>query len=329
MSNKIKKACLAFALASLVGVSAGVSACGTSKHPNARITIEFKGETYVIDYILYRNMYPQTVQHFIELADEGFYDNTLIHDYKSTDWVTGAYSYNGEVETTDDVGNVSMVASDYASAYSRGDSGMTQYLEANSKEKAYYDLVTEGIKNNKFSASVFTQTNIDKNGNEIVSVDNALPTLIGEFSDNGHRIEDDKGLKATYGTLKMFYYKKEIKHVYVRDSFGVIVPRDYGNNCATSLFSMQVATGTAYSVDKYAVFGQFKNDKAKEVMDDLKDAISDYTAELGATSKWSMSVKINVDREDKFADDSGRDIDTSFTVTSLPLIIRSIKITKH
>ena len=328
MSKKIKKALIALALAGIVGVSVGASACGTSKHPNARITIEFNEETYVIDYMLYRNMYPQTVQHFIELADAGFYNDTIVHDYKSSDWVSGAYSYNAKHEVTDDAGNSTLVASDYVSAFSRT-GGLAEYLEANSKEKEYYDLVTAGIKSGSFSASVYSRTVYDKNEKEIVDLADALPTVIGEFSENGHKIADNKGLKDSYGTLKMVYYKKDVKPVFVKNSFDQILPRDYSYNCATSLFSMQVSNSTQYSASKYAVFGQLKNDKSKEILEDLTDAISDYATSLGSSSSWSLTVKTQVDKEDKFADEGGRDIDVSFTMTSLPLIIRSVKITKY
>lgn len=313
MSKKIKKACLALAMAGLVGVSVGASACGTTKHPNARITIEFNGEAYVIDYMLYRNMYPQTVQHFIELADSGFYNDTIIHDYKSYDWVGGAYDYDEE-ET---VG--------YSDSYSR--SAMKDYLANHSKEEEYYNLVTEGIKSGKFSASVYKTSVYDKNGNETVDVSEALPTLIGEFSTNDHKIEEGKGLRATFGTIKMFYYKKDVdNHVVVKDSFGDIMPRDYKYNCATSLFSLQMSNSTSYAVGDYATFGQLKNDSAKERLQDLIADIADYGNELGSTSKWSTSVSMLVDNFDNFA---GKDVETSFTTTSAPLIIRSIKITKR
>ena len=326
MSKKIKKACLAAALAALVGVSAGVSACGTTKHPNARITIEFNNETYVIDYMLYRNMYPQTVQHFIELADAGFYNDILVHDYKSSDWFTGAYSYNAQQDVADENGQVSAVATDYIASFSR--SAMRDYLEANSKEKEYYDLVTAGFKTGSFSASVYSRTIYDKD-KEIVSVDDAIPTVIGEFANNGHKIKDDKGLKASYGALKMYYYSKDIKPIYVKDSFGDIRNGDYGNNCATSLFAMQVTASSSYDANKYAVFGQLKNDKSKDALEDLTNALKDYSANLSSSASWSTSVAMQVDKEDKFADEGGRDIDVNFTVICLPLIIRSVKITKY
>ncbi|MDE7439168.1 MAG: peptidylprolyl isomerase [Clostridia bacterium] len=316
MSKKIKKMCLALGLAAVVGVSAGACACTVkSKHPTVRITISFNQEEYEIDYTLYRNMYPQTVQHFIELVDAGFYDNTIIHDYKSSDWVGGEYWYD-DSET-----------SGYVS--SNGRNAMGEYFENHSKEKDYYDLVNEGIKNGDFTASVFKKTTFDKKGKEIVEAQDALSTLIGEFSENGHKIADNKGLTATYGTLKMVYYKKDIQPIFVKNSFDQILPRDYNYNCATSLFSLQMKDGSTYTADKYAVFGQLKNDKARNKLEDLTDAVSDYATTLGSTNKLTTPVNVKVETEDKFADEGGKDIETSFTVISMPIIIVKMEVTKY
>ena len=321
MSKKIKKLCLSLALAAVVGVSVGASACGTSKHPNARITVEFNEKTYVIDYMLYRNMYPQTVQHFVELADSGFYNDTIVHNYTSSDWFTGAYSYNA----VDEAGEVVI---DYGTAFT--DTAMAEYLEKNCKEAEYYNLVTKGIAEGNFSASVYKRVVYDSKGNEVVEIADALPTVIGEFSANGHKIEDDKGLTADFGTLKMFYYSKDAgTKVTVKNSFDQILPRDYNYNCATSLFTIQVDDYSSYDASKYAVFGRLKNDNSKDNLQDLTDAIKEYSNNLSSSSKWSATVATKVDKEDKFSDEGGRDIDQTFTMTTLPLIIRSVKITKY
>ena len=321
MSKKIKKAFLAAAVAAVVGVSAAASACTIqSKHPNARITIEFNEETFVIDYTLYRNMYPQTVQHFIELVDSGFYNDTIIHDYRSSDWVTGGYSYNAK----DDEGNV---MNDYVASFSpsvNNSSSMPEYLEKNSKEEEYFNLVTEGIKSGTFSASVYKQS-VYEGEKEVVALDDALPTLIGEFSENGHNIKDDKGLKSTFGALKTFYYSKDNKDVViVENSFGQILPRNYSYNSTTSLFSMQVSNSSLYDSSKYAVFGQLKNDGAKDALEDLIDAISDHVTNSSYTN-WTKSIETQVDQFDLLADEKA----ATFTMVAAPIIIRSVKITKY
>ena len=330
MSKKIKKLCAAVALAALVGVSTvAFPACGTSKHPTAKITIEFNEETYVIEYMLYRNMYPKTVQHFIELADEGFYNNMIVHNYTESDWITGGYSYNGIYYEYDSAkGEEVPIETKYSDSFSS--SLMADYLDRNNKESAYYDLANKGA----FSASVYKGSipDFDDNGDAKISSEYALPTVIGEFSANNHKIEDNKGLTADYGTLKMFYYKKDGDSVFVKNSFNQILYADYSYNCATSLFALQVNPSSAYNANNYAVFGKLKNDKAQDHLEDLTDAISDYVdyiSSLNSSSTWKSTVATKVDKLDTYADDGGRDIDQNFTMTSMPIIIRSVKITKH
>lgn len=316
MSKKIKKACLALALAAVVGASFSATACSKdSDHPEIKISISFNGSNYDIEYKLWRNMYPQTVQHFIELADAHFYDNTIIHNYSASDWIGGAYSYNDEE------------AVGYSASYSR--KGMAAYLESNCKEEAYHALVKAGYANGSFTPSVFSKSIYNDNGEEIVSNDDALTTLIGEFATNGHRIVDNKGLNANLGSLKMVYYEKEQQSVTVKNSFGQILPRDYAYNCATSLFSMQMSSSTAYSASNYCIFGQLKNDDAREVLDDLKEAVSDYSASVGSSSAFTTSVVTTVDKEDNFAEEGGKDIEKTFTVISMPIIITRISVVKY
>ena len=313
MSRKIKFAVLTLGLAAVMSVSAAMAACTVStKHPRAKITLSFNEVTYSIEYTLYRNMYPQTVKHFIELADAGFYNDMIIHNYNvSTDWFTGGYSYNKAGELS------------YETAYSNGT--LAEYLENNSKEEQYVSLSENG----KLTPSVYKGISYGSNGKEEVNKADALPTLIGEFSQNDHSIKEG-ALSAKLGCLKMFYYDKGTTNqkVAIKNSFGQIMEHDYQYNCATSIFTMQVGSSTSYNASNYCVFAQLRNDKARDVLDDLLEAISDYTISV-TSSKFSTSVKTNVDKLDVFAEDGGKDIEVSFTMTSKPLIIKSVEITKY
>ncbi len=308
MSKKIKCAFITFALASVVTLSAALSACSIkTDHPQAKITIKFNDVTYNIDYTLYRNMYPQTVQHFIELADEGFYNNMIVHDYKSgSDWFTGSYKYNGEND----------------SLYSP--STFSEYLENNYKEAEYYDLFNSG----KLSPSVYKSVSYE-NDKKTVKPENALPTLIGEFSDNQHIIEKN-ALSAKFGALKMFYYDKgkSNQQAIVKNWAGQILTQNYKYNCATSIFSMQVGT-SSYTASKYCVFGELKNEGARNELEDLIEAIDDYTNEVGSSKFITSNIKTRIDLLDKYAVDEDRDIEVSFAMTSIPIIIESVKITKY
>ena len=308
MSKKIKFAFITVALASMVTLSAALSACTIkTDHPQAKITISFNDETYNIEYKLYRNMYPQTVQHFIELADNGFYDNMIVHDYKDgADWFTGAYSY------------VSGEDSLYAP------STFSEYLENSYKEEDYYKLFTDG----QLTPSVYSKVSYDEKNKDkaIVSSEYALPTVIGEFSENQHNIEKN-ALTAKFGSLKMFYYDKGTSNqqAVTQNWAGQIRSQDYKYNCATSVFSMQVGTSN-YGASKYCVFAELKDDNASKELGKLKDAIDDYKTDVAGNFTTS-GIKTRVDTLDAFATDG--DIEVSFTMTSIPIIIQNVKITKY
>lgn len=307
MSKKIKRAFITLALASTLALSASLSACTIkTDHPQVKITISFLDEKYEIEYKLYRNMYPQTVQHFIELSDAGFYDNMIVHDYlDGRDWFSGAYEYSEE----------------YIELYAT--SSFSQYLEETYKEEDYYDLFKAG----KLSPSVYSQPTYDDNNNLTVSKEDALPTLIGEFSNNNHSIKKGE-LNAEFGALKMFYFDKgdSQQKVIVKNWAGQVFTQDYKYNCATSVFSMQVG-GSSYSKANYCVFGKIKNDSARDKLNELIDAIDEYRDEVSSTKFETSGVETRVDTLDTFAENGETEV--TYTLTSKPIIIKSVKVTKY
>lgn len=315
MSKKIKVAVLTCALASVVTLSASLSACTVkTKHPGARITVDFNSVSYEIDYTLYRNMYPRTVQHFIELADAGYYNDMIVHNYStSSDWFTGAYSYNKDDSLT------------YDTAASK--TTYVEYLEKNDKEQEYYDLAAT----DKLTPTVYDYGKLeyDKDGKAKVSPDGKLATLIGEFSSNNHVVEQN-GLTTGFGSLKMFYYSDEEdtnKKAAIVNSFDEVLVHDYKYNRATSVFSMQMGTSTSYSETNYCVFAKLKNDAAEEKLRDLLEAVSDYISDNGLSSKFTTTVTTTVDKLDTYSGTGG--IETKFTMTSTPIVIKSVEITKY
>lgn len=319
MAKKIKYAVITFVLVLVVAFSAAVSACTVkTKHPRAKITIEFNSVTYNIEYTLYRNMYPQTVQHFIELADSGFYNDMIVHNYTSTDWFSGAYAYNGSAETAG-----------YDAAFTAGSSSVREYLEHNGKEAEYYNLFNAG----RLTPSVYKKLSYDGNGKEQVVKEDALPTLIGEFSLNDHRIKQNP-VTADYGVLKMYYYNKgdTNQKVAIENSFGQLLEHDYKYNCATSVFAIQVSgSDGAYSESTYCTFARLRNDKSRSRLDALIEAISDYISDEldGVSGDFTRSVSVAVDTLDSFADEGGQAIETTFSTTQMPIKIKSVKITKY
>ncbi len=324
MKSKIfKKIALCFASALIVCSVGAVSACKPeTDHPEVRITYQFNGETYDVDYKLYRNMYPHTVRHFIELSDEGFYDNVIIHDYQSNDWFTGGYSYdaNGYAAKID---NDSQMKEYFD--LPEIDEATQENLGGYSKEDAYVQLA------GKLSASVYSNHMYDENGKEYVNGADVLPTVMGEFYNNINQTIEKGALTADYGCLKMYRYeKKSTQHVYVTPTSDQIILADYKNNCATSIFALQTNPSTSYSEKNYAVFAQLKE---VDAFDKFVDAVKAYIDDnhSGNSSDFCITVdEVKVDNNEAFSnktEDKGTTV--TFKVPKQPIVIKSVKVTKY
>ncbi|MCD8372973.1 MAG: peptidylprolyl isomerase [Clostridia bacterium] len=319
--KKLARALCIGALAATVGGAAAMSGCAIeTNHPRAKITIEFNDETYTLSYTLYRNMYPVTVRHFIELAKAGFYDNTIIHDYGSNDWYGGGYSYVSETNADEDIYS-------YGDSYS--DSSMDEYLEDNDLESAYLKLFNDG----NLTASVYTDySGFDKNDDMQVNDEDAYHTLYGEFSSNNHTIANGE-LTNTFGNLKMYYTAKVIEddaaaQVYVKTNKKEVLVADYKYNSATSLFAIQVGESSSLSYTSYATFAELSNDTSVDNLNDLLDAIDDYISDNynDDNNKFTTGVDVYTDNIEQIASPATA---VSYTVTAKPIIIKSVKITKY
>ena len=309
--KKLRRIIGAVALSGLCAVVPAFCGCNTG-HPEAKITVSFNNVEYVLEYKLYRTMYPQTVQHFIELADNGFYDNTFVHNYTSSSWYAGGYDYI--VNTTE--GGEEKNA--YTEAYNEGKEGFREYLENASKEREYETLADPAA--GKITPSVYKDL-IDGN------LSQPLNTLIGEFSNNQHKIENG-ALKSSFGCLRMYYSAKSmdsVKNVRVyldKQGSPKGVMGDYSYNSATSMFSIQ-QNRTQSNDSSYCIFGVLQNE---QTLTDLRSAVSSYSSKV-SSAKFSQDVNLYVDNRDEFVGANVNEV--SYRVTCEPIIIRSVKITKY
>jgi len=331
--GKIKKIAIASVLALTVGVSASTAACSISTdHPRAKITFQLvKSETdikeYSLEYTLYRNMYPQTVKHFIQLAKKGFYDNTIVHDYSTGEWITGLFGYN---------------AAEYGSA--TGASGsMSDYFDSFSKEADYLAL----FESNALTTSVYGNTDFkmkdgkivyDGDGHpvRVINKDYALPTVMGEFKNNINQEIENGALTNTAGCLKMIYYpasssgEASDKKIYVTPTSDQIIQADFKYNAATSAFAVQLGT-SSYSYLDYCVFGKVRDEDA---LDKLKKAVADYFEEAYGTtaSDYYVTASADVPVYGPAANGNGYEkntVNTSFNAPKKAIVIKSVKITKN
>ena len=292
--KKFGKTICAVAIAGVAVAVPLMAGCNTD-HPEAKITIEYNEVEYVLNYKMYRNMYPQTVQHFIELADEGFYNDTIIHNNQSSYWYGGGYNYR-EDDTLS-----------YTAAYEEGKEGLLDYMEAASKEKQYFDLADPAA--GKITPSVYKDY-IDGNYSD------ALRTLIGEFSNNQHKIENG-ALKSSYGCLRMTYTQKDDAkdRVYLdKKGSAAGVMGEYRYNSATSLFSVYFGTSET-SDSSNCIFAVLKN---TETLEDLRSA---------TTSAGTTSVSLYVDNYDEYVEANTNNV--TYYLPEKPIIVRSVEITKY
>jgi cyclophilin family peptidyl-prolyl cis-trans isomerase len=314
--KKVGRIACVLALTGLIGAACSFTGCTVeTDHPEATITVEFNGTSYALKYKLYRNMYPQTVRHFIELADSGFYNNTIIHDYTSSYLYAGGYEYDSESYTT-----------------AVSDKALDDYLDSHSKEQAYYNLYLK----NKLTPSVY---NYCVNDNQY---SNPLPTLIGEFNSNvgGHVIEPDTSLKSSYGCLRMYYTTRstakdsKYNEIYLKKngtSKAIVGDYDDGKNSATSLFNIQLSSSTS-SDETYCIFAVLQNTSKLSA---LEDAIDDYIEDnVSDDDSFTSSSTLYINNYDFFNSD-GQDIalstpvEATYSVPTTPIRIKSVKITKY
>jgi len=308
--KKLRRIIGAVALSGLCAVVPVFCGCNTG-HPEAKITVSFDGTEYVLEYKLYRTMYPQTVQHFIELADNGFYDNTFVHNYTSSSWYAGGYDYIVSSDSTSE-------ENAYTAAYNEGKEGFREYLETASKEREYETLADPAA--GKITPSVYK---------DLIDGDLTQPlnTLIGEFSNNQHKI-DNGALKSSFGCLRMYYSAKtmdSVKNVRVyldKQGSPKGVMGDYNYNSATSIFSIQ-QNRTVSNDSSYCIFGVLQNEQP---LTDLRSAVSSYSAKVSST-KFSQDVNLYVDNRDEYVGANVNEV--SYRVTLEPIIIKSVKITKY
>ena len=266
-----------------------------TKRPEISIKLSFNGQTYEMEYKLYRNMYPQTVAHYLELIDMGYFDGTVIHDYQSDRMVGGGYVYEGD-DVEDD-----LAAKDYDAATKDENGNVT--LE---------------------NVSVWA----DKN-KEI-----AYNTLYGEFSANGFTVENN-GLTNSLGSIGTYYYTNEwsgedARRVYIQhSSSGEMDTRYYWKNSTRSLFYLY--TGTSGTDSNYCTFGVLKDSGDQETFQSLLDAIEEYTLETlnggdeEGTEEFTTEVSMVI--EDEYWETSS--YEETFNVPKAQIVIESVRVLKY
>lgn len=287
-----KITCCALAAVGAFACAGTMTACETS-HPEVQIQIEFNDTTYKLNYKLYRKIAPSTVEHFLWLADNGYYDGLCVHDYDASGskMCTGGYTYSAE-----------------ESLYG----GLTY--------KKYYDVIATYSNYEKFPTSVWR--NSDKS--------NPLYTLVGEFDSNDFTVESD-ALQESFGSLTMYYTPKTITDsVYVpyqkKSRKGEMRRVAYKYNSATSMFYISL-TETDKTNAGYCTFATLKSGSVDD-LEDLQAAINEYiAANYDEKEDFVAKESVIVDKDDAFIGD--RTNTATYDIPQEPIIIKSIKVKKY
>lgn len=329
----MKKLFRALAICSTAAIGfvslAAFTACDTN-YPEVTITYEFNGETYEVDYILTRKGAPQTVQHFIELADAGYYEDTVIHNYveSGTFLYGGGYTWDPLAEDA----HGGLVEKDYWKEVRRLEEEknitFTQTVFARGRDMSGYlaDLESDSL-----SYTV--------KGKSYGAEDEEIPlyTLHGEFSDNGAYGNSKSYSHNRQGTLGMYYTDKGTNNVEVRvvrrDGGADNVDKDpydtsvYKTNGATSLFYTFTGAGSRTDLDSsYTAFGRTKD---YSQMQALLTAIGEYADGLDENDSFTESQSVLVNQYDPIDTARNAKISLTYDVPTVPIYIRSVKVKKY
>lgn len=314
-----------------VVLSAALSACAlamfagcTSTHPEVTVTYTFNNKDYQVDYVLSRTDAPQTVTHFLELADAGYYNGLCVHNY------TANFLYTGGYRLVDEDG----VPYDYSA-----DNGRKTF---ELKEVDYFTEV-KGLETDSFK---FTQSVWRKAGTgENPLKGEPLYTLRNESAGNVNN-EYGRDYSHSQGALVMYYTDKGNfgQEVTIERADGgagnggqPLQYEDYNKNSATALFYTYLSSSSNYERgQKYCVFGMAKN-YTKQLENGLLKAIRDYEDAHADDEEFSFTseqiVKINTYEPFEELAKEGRTNESGdgpyATPIQMPIIVKSVKVTKY
>lgn len=310
--NSLKKI-VSVASAAVVCAGAVFAFAGcTTKHPQVTITYTFNNVDYAVTYTLSRYDAPKTVQHFIEVADTGFYNGLCVHDYDDNNLYAGGYT----------IENGTLAEKDYFTAMKKAEADgkkITQSVWAKGS-----DLVS--------SSPVYTTED---------DTMTPLYTVYGEFENNGTGTKNARENVHSFGALVMYYTNKE------NDDTTVVTERNDGGknnngnkydnksywyNSATSLFYTFTGQSDSARDRDYCVFGKV-DDAGREKLQELVDAIGSYKNDLSEDASFTEDVHLNVNEYHQndpvdAVRRAGSEADYK-TPIDKPIIVKSVKVNKY
>ena len=255
-----KMICAALAGVSVFASAMMFSACTTS-HPKVEMKIAFHGETYTLEYKLYRKRAPSTVQHFLELVEHGYYDGLCVHDYNSSSekLYTGGYTYD---------------------ANQTADGGLV--------EKNYFDIVKDWN---------MTQTVWDINDKDPVYTLYGEFSDNGFSVENGALKQSYGSLTMYYTPKEKCATYVDVKRSDGKGNDAKL----YKYNSATSLFYISLSSSSSGSGTSYCTFATLEDDSVEVLDDlkaAITDYIEDEYE--GNAADFAPTSKVGVDEDDRY-----------------------------
>ena len=289
MKKTMKKIlCCALSAVSVFGCLTTATACETAR-PEVEIEIVFNDKTYTLEYELYRKLAPSTVNQFLWLAGNGYYDGLCVHDYNSSSSVrmyTGAYSYSAENELV---------------------------------YKSYYEEIKKFENYADFPVSVWMDN--QKNTPSY--------TVYGEFSDNNFSVKSGKLKETFGSLTMYYFDKDTSAKVYTpylkEEKQGEVASRAYKYNSATSMFYITLSEGTTNN-NKYCTFATLTEDGVealKAFKEDLNEVIASYDEKDDFVTKTEMVV----DQDDPFV--GTQKTKKEFRVPNHVILIQKVTVKKY
>ena len=291
MSKKIMKRliCGVLAATSMAACVVTSTACETN-NPKVELQLSFNGETYTLNYKLYRELAPTTVKHFLALAENGYYDGLCVHSYEESlkRLQTGAYSYT---DAEDDV------------------DGLVY--------KNYYETV-KGYEN--FPVSVWMD----------VEKTNPTYTLYGEFEDNNFKVESGSLRQTYGSLTMYYTAKNTEDRVYVpylkEEKAGEVARRAYKYNSATSMFYISLSNSSTRNND-YCTFAELE-EASEDTLEAFEEALNAYIeanySDEETDETFTTKYTVTVDEDDAIV--GSKKNTATYYVPAKPIVIEKVTV---
>ena len=315
--KKLRRSLAVLSAAGLAVLSMGMLAGCDTKRPEITITYTFNGTDYEVDYTLSRDATPQTVRHFIELADAGYYNEKgfCIHDFDSAYLRTGAYTLDeeGELEEYDYFAEVKRLEAEEGVEFTQS-VYLTDLADANKKGDALYTVY--GEMTNQYN---YTGTRYSHAQGALVmyypSKGAFTGTVTVERNDGG---DNNNGEKYQANTR-------------------------YDYNSATAMFYTFLGQSNFTADQEYCVFGMASNYE-EQMENGLLKAIADYKEAHGEDEEYTFTIEMTerMNRRDHLAEAYSVNVrnffesirktdveDTYQTPVDEPIYLKSVKVNKY